>query len=93
MHDMDWLHIWVLNYYSVLAVPFSSVLPWVFKVEDEQCVMGFYNFYLPSMYSHSSCYRISTFLWINGLPHFTVQVVREELTPSLASIAGPMSPR
>lgn len=51
MHDMGWLHIWVLNYYSVLAVPFSSVLPWVFKVEDEQCVMGFYNFYLPSMYS------------------------------------------
>lgn len=49
MHDMDWLHIWVLNYYSVLAVPFSSVLPGVFKVEDEQYVMGFYYFYLPSM--------------------------------------------
>ena len=48
--DMGWLRVWVLNYHSVLAEPFPSVLPWVFKVEDEQCVMGFDYFYLASTY-------------------------------------------
>lgn len=49
MHDMGWLHIWVLFCHSVLTEPFSSALFWVFKTEGEQGVADTY-YYLSSMY-------------------------------------------
>lgn len=49
IHDMGWLHVWVLFGCCVLAESFSSALLWVSQIEDEQGVVNLYCSYLLSM--------------------------------------------